>query len=161
MKPAWDELMDAYADSKDYLIADVDCTAEGKPLCSTHGVRGYPTIKYGNPADLKDYKGKRDSEALKQFAEENLKPLCTPRNLDRCSAANKENIKKFQAMDAAALDGLLATEEGELKEKEAAHNAKMKELEDEFSTFKKEKAAGISLMRTVKIAAGKPAKEEL
>lgn len=41
MKPDWDKLMDAFADSETQLIADVDCTAEGKDLCSTHGIRGY------------------------------------------------------------------------------------------------------------------------
>ena len=33
--------MEAYKDSKSYLIADVDCTTpEGKPLCTKNGVRG-------------------------------------------------------------------------------------------------------------------------
>ena len=41
MKPDWDKLMDAFADSETALVADVDCTTEGKDLCSEHGVRGY------------------------------------------------------------------------------------------------------------------------
>ena len=44
--------MESYADSPTALVADVDCTAAGEKLCSEHGVRGYPTIKYGDPADL-------------------------------------------------------------------------------------------------------------
>jgi len=53
MKPAWDKLMETYKDSKDYLIADVDCTAKGKLLCQEHKVRGYPTLKAGYPDDRK------------------------------------------------------------------------------------------------------------
>ena len=46
MKPDWDKLMDAFADSDTQLIGDVDCTAEGKDLCSAHGVRGYVSDSY-------------------------------------------------------------------------------------------------------------------
>jgi len=50
MKPDWDKLMGQFADSDTQLVADVDCTAEGKPLCDANGIRGYPTIKWGDPA---------------------------------------------------------------------------------------------------------------
>ena len=77
MKPDWDSLGSEYADSKTVLIADVDCTAAGKPLCDKYGVRGYPTIKYFNPPDEEgeDYKGGRDLAALKKFVEsDDLRP---------------------------------------------------------------------------------------
>ena len=32
------------------------------------GVRGYPTIKHGDPNNLEDYKGGRDYSALEKFA---------------------------------------------------------------------------------------------
>jgi hypothetical protein len=41
MKPDWDKLMDAFADSDSALVGDVDCTAEGKDLCTQQGVKGY------------------------------------------------------------------------------------------------------------------------
>ena len=41
MKPDWDKLMDAFADSDTQLIADVDCTTEGKDLCTAQGIKGY------------------------------------------------------------------------------------------------------------------------
>ena len=40
MKPDWDKLMDAFKDNPTQLVADVDCTAEGEPLCETHGIQG-------------------------------------------------------------------------------------------------------------------------
>merc|ERR1719432_647369 len=49
--------MESFAGSATQLIADVDCTAAGKPLCDNAGVKGYPTLKWGDPSDLQDYQG--------------------------------------------------------------------------------------------------------
>jgi len=98
MKPDWDKLIEDFKDSSSSLVADVDCTTEGKSLCETHGVKGYPTIKYGDPSYLKDYSGGRTYEDLKKFADENLGPSCGPDTLDVCSDEQKALIKKFQAM---------------------------------------------------------------
>lgn len=68
MKPAWDQLMKTFEGHDDFLVADVDCTAAGKKLCSKNGVRGYPTIKYGDPADLQLYSGGRDFATLQAFS---------------------------------------------------------------------------------------------
>merc|ERR1719356_564868 len=97
--------MEEFSDSSTSLIADVDCTAEGKELCSKHGVRGYPSIKYGDPEDLKDYNGGRSFDALKKFAEENLGPQCGPKNLDLCSDEVKAKLEKFMTMSAGKLEG--------------------------------------------------------
>ena len=71
MKPDWDSLSADYASSSKVIVADVDCTAAGKPLCDKYGVRGYPTIKYVNPPDEEgeDYKGGRDLPAHTTLAE--------------------------------------------------------------------------------------------
>ena len=76
MAPAWEKLMKEFEDSPTALVAKVDCTAGGKEICKDYGVTGYPTIKYGDPADLQDYAGQREYDALYSFAQENLKPLC-------------------------------------------------------------------------------------
>ena len=55
LKPEWDKLK-----LDNVHIAEVDCTQED---CKPYGVKGYPTIKYGDPDDLQDYKGARDYEA--------------------------------------------------------------------------------------------------
>merc|ERR1712157_452428 len=86
--------MDAYADSKTALVADVDCTAEGKPLCDSHGVQGFPTIKWGDPSNLEDYEGGRDFASLEKFAKENLKPMCSPKNIDLCDDEKKEKTQE-------------------------------------------------------------------
>ena len=52
MKPDWDKLAEEYAGSTNVLIADVDCTAAGEPLCERFGIEGFPTIKVFNPKAL-------------------------------------------------------------------------------------------------------------
>merc|ERR1712032_862451 len=125
-------------DSKTALIADVDCTAKGKALCDQVGVRGYPTIKYGDPNNLEDYKGGRDFNALKKFAEEKLGPSCGPANLDLCDADKKEMIVKFQAMSSSELDAVI-------KEKTA-------------DGIEEIKASGLGLMKAVQAHAKVSAK---
>jgi len=168
MKPDWDKLMEAYAGSATELVAEVDCTAAGKPLCDQVGVRGYPTIKYGDPADLQDYQGGRDYEAFEKFAKENLKPMCSPKNLDLCDDAKKAEITKFQSMSDADLDKAIAEEEKKLEDAEAEFKAEVQKLQDKYTALSTEKdekiaavkAAGLGLMKAVK--ASKPSgKDEL
>merc|ERR1719424_2572025 len=113
MKPSWDKLMKAYADNKEALVGDVDCTAAGKDLCETHGVQGFPTIKYGDPADLQDYDGGRDFKALKTFAKETLKPVCSPTNIDLCDAEKKAAIEALMKKSDEDLETEIAAKEKE------------------------------------------------
>jgi len=168
MKPDWDKLMDAYADSKTALVADVDCTTEGKALCDANGVRGYPTIKWGDPSNLEDYKGGRDYDSLKKFADENLKPICSPSNIDLCDADKKAEIEKFQKMSASDLDALIAEKEKMMEDAEEAFKTGVSELQDKYqkmmeakeATLEEIKNSGLGLMKAVK-AAGKSSKDEL
>jgi len=98
-------LMDDFKGSSTSLVADVDCTADGQPLCEKVGVQGYPTIKYGDPSDLKDYEGGRSYEDLKKFADENLGPTCGPANLDLCNEKQAKKVKEYMAMSEDKLDG--------------------------------------------------------
>lgn len=97
------------------MVADVDCTEGGKSLCEKHNVQGYPTIKWGDPDDLKDYDGARDLSALQTFASENLGPTCGPDSLELCDEADKKFIAKFQKWDIDELD--IAVEEKDAKVK--------------------------------------------
>merc|ERR1719378_1478127 len=112
MKPDCDKLMGEFKSSQTILIADVDCTADGKDLCNEVGVRGYPTIKYGDPNDLQDYKGGRDFAALKKFAE-GLGPACGPAKLELCDEKSKKQIEEFQALGAAKREELIKEKEKE------------------------------------------------
>merc|ERR1712007_388051 len=104
------------------VVADVDCTAGGKSLCDQVGVRGYPTIKYGDPNDLQDYKGGRDFAALKKFAE-GLGPSCGPANLDLCDDDKKEQIEEFKALGAEKREAMIKEKEAEGEKLEADFKA--------------------------------------
>ncbi|CAK9036498.1 unnamed protein product [Durusdinium trenchii] len=45
LKPAWEKLMQEYAEHDSILVAEVDCTGAGKSKCDDAGVEGFPTLK--------------------------------------------------------------------------------------------------------------------
>ena len=127
MKPDWDKLMEEFAGRDTQLVGDVDCTAEGKPICDSNDVKGFPTIKYGDPADLQDYQGGRDFDSMKEFADSNLGPSCTyPDNQDLCSEEQLAFMKEWAAKPE------------ELKAEIAKHEATIKKLNDDFDEALKE-----------------------
>lgn len=166
MKPAWDSLMTEYKDSKTALVADVDCTAGGKSLCEKHSVQGYPTIKWGEPTDLKDYDGGRDLDSLKKFASENLGPTCGPDNLDLCDETDKKFIAKFKKWDIDELEMEIDEKEQKVKKIESAGKKAVDKLEQEVKDLqekiekertrtkdkieKEKKNSGYNFMKAVK-----------
>jgi len=169
MKPAWDKLMAEFKDSKTALIADVDCTASGKELCNEVGVRGYPTIKYGDPNSLEDYKGGRDFDSLKKFAEANLGPTCGPANLDLCDDAKKAEIEKFSKMSASDLEAAIKEKNDSIEKLEKDFKEFVEGLQKTYSdaSDKKEKDveeiknSGLGLMKAVAAHNKKSGKSEL
>merc|ERR1712023_295557 len=149
--------------AKTTLIADVDCTAAGKPLCETVGVQGFPTIKYGDPSDLQDYQGGRDYDALKKFAKENLKPMCSPTNIDLCDDEKKATIEKFLGLAGAELDKMIEEKEKLMADAEEAFKTGVeglqaqyqKMMEDKEKTQEDIKNSGLGLMKACKAHAAK------
>jgi hypothetical protein len=167
MKPDWDKLIKDFKDSTSALVADVDCTTAGKPLCEEHGVKGFPTIKYGDPSGMEKYEGGRDYKTLKKFADENLKPVCSPKNIDLCDADKKKKIEDLQAMSDADLDKEINAKEKEIKDAEDNFQKDVKALQEKYSQMQKDKDdavkkvkdSGLGLMKAVKASKGK--KDEL
>merc|ERR1712125_251802 len=114
MAPDWEKLSAEWEDSEIGLVAEVDCTAAGKPLCDSNGVKGFPTIKYGDPSSLEDYTGGRNFEDLSKFAQENLKPMCSPSKIDLCDEEKKVEIEKLKTMSDKNLKDLIDAEEKKL-----------------------------------------------
>jgi len=168
MKPAWDKLMAEFKDSKTALVADVDCTGGGKDLCSDVGVRGYPTIKQGDPNNLEDYKGGRDFDSLKKFAEENLGPTCGPANLDLCDDAKKAEIEKFSKMSASDLEATIKEKTEAMEKLETDFKEYIEGLQKQYTEANEKKDkdvaamkdSGLGLMKAV-AAHSKAAKSEL
>jgi protein-disulfide isomerase-like protein with CxxC motif len=169
MKPAWDKLIEEFKDSKSAVVADVDCTAGGKDLCEQIGVRGYPTIKHGDPNNLEDYKGGRDFDSLKKFAEENLGPTCGPGNLDLCDDDKKAAIEKYSKMAPADLEAAIKEKTDAIEKLETDFKTMLEGLQKEYSegNEKKEKDveaiknSGMGLMKAVVAHKKSSGKEEL
>jgi len=159
MKPAWDKLMKKYKDHASILIADVDCTAAGKELCSTIGVQGYPTIKYGDPSSLEKYEGGRTYKDLEKFAA-TLKPSCSPSNIDLCDEAQRKEIEDIESLSDEDLVAAIEEGEAEIKAAEKLFETELEKLqatfkqlqEDKEKTIADVKASGLSLKKSVRTA---------
>lgn len=149
--------MGEFKDSKTALVADVDCTGAGKPLCDSNGVRGFPTIKYGDPNALEDYQGGRDFDALKEFADANLGPSCGPSNMDLCDEEKKATIEGFLAMDPAELKKQIEEKEQTIKDAEKTFETEVEKLQKKYESLVKTKdttiadikGSGLGMMKSV------------
>jgi len=168
MKPDWDKLMAEFKDHASVLVGDADCTAGGKELCNEMGVRGYPSIKHGDPADLQDYEGGRDFASLKKFAGESLGPKCSPANIDLCDADKKKQIDDFMALSDADLAAKVSEKDAEQKKADEDLEALLKSLQNQYEEGQKKaeatklaiKESGLGLMKSVQ-AHQKKAKTDL
>lgn len=170
MKPAWDKVMAEFKDHKTIVVADVDCTAAGKPLCESNGVQGYPTIKSGDPAALEDYSGGRDFDALLAHAK-SLKPSCSPSNIDLCDEEGKAAIEKVMALSDDVIAEQIAEAEKKISDADTTFNSELEKLQAQYQelvktkedTIKEVKAGGLGMLKAVQAHKKKAgsAKEEL
>lgn len=169
MKPDWEKLAEEFDGDKVGLVAEVDCTTEGKPLCDANGVRGFPTLKYGDPTSLEDYKGSRSYDDLSSFAKENLKPVCSPSNIDLCDADKKKQIEEYMKMSASDLDAKIEAEEKKLEKAEEDFKEAVGKLQAEYQKLSEDKdaklaevkASGLGLLKAVKAKKAKEGSDEL
>lgn len=158
MAPDYEKLAEEWHNHEVGLVAEVDCTAEGKPLCDANGVRGFPTLKYGDPSALEDYQGGRSYDELAAFAKENLKPVCSPANIDLCDDAKKKEIEGYMKLSAKDLDKKIEKEEKKLESAEEDFKKEVEKLQQTYqklSDAKDKKLAevkesGLGLMKAVK-----------
>merc|ERR1711865_387368 len=118
-----------------------------------------------------DYEGGRDYDALKAFAKDNLKPICSTANNDLCDDAKKKEIGDLQALDVATLETKVEEKNKLIKDAESNFETKLKELQDNYkklqddkdNTVKEVKDSGLGLMSAVLAdkQKGAPKKEEL
>lgn len=121
------------------------------------GVEGFPTLKWGDPSDLQDYNGGRTYEDLKAFADENLKPLCSIKNIDLCDDEKKAQIKKYQDMSIESLQEEVDKEELKIQNAEDTFESEVQKLQDKFEQLNSDKeaavaavkASGLGLMKSV------------
>merc|ERR1712146_812799 len=117
------------------------------------GVRGFPTIKYGDPDDLQDYQGGRDLKSLKEHAKTKLGPQCGPKNMDLCDAEQKAKIKEGEK----AMEDAEANFKKEVEKLQKKYESLSKEKDD---TLKQVKDSGLSTYKQVKAFKASGAKKE-
>jgi protein disulfide-isomerase-like protein len=157
MAPDWEKLSSEFEGHEVGLIAEVDCTTEGKPLCDANGVKGFPTLKYGDPSALEDYSGGRTYDALATFAKENLKPVCSPAKLDLCDDDKKKAIEELMAKSEEELAASISEEEKKLEAAEEEFKAAVENLQKTYQSLMDDKDAklaavkdaGLGLMKSV------------
>eukprot|EP00316_Scyphosphaera_apsteinii_P022489 CAMPEP_0119310420 /NCGR_PEP_ID=MMETSP1333-20130426/19394_1 /TAXON_ID=418940 /ORGANISM="Scyphosphaera apsteinii, Strain RCC1455" /LENGTH=153 /DNA_ID=CAMNT_0007314603 /DNA_START=214 /DNA_END=675 /DNA_ORIENTATION=+ len=113
MKHDWDRLATAFEGDPKLLIADIDCTAAGKPLCGRFNVNGFPTIKTFTAGDAmsETYNGGRDFLSLKRHAE----------SLGPKAEARSQELANYAAMSPERRQGLINKLESALKKEFKRH----------------------------------------
>lgn len=163
LKPTWDRLMEEFSEHSHIVVADCDCTAGCKRVCEEMQIQGYPTLKYGDPSALEDYKGARDLESLVKHANSELKPACSLTRTELCDDSQKQLIARLEDMTEAEIDAEIAKGENEIAAAEAHLKTEVEALQAAYSRLQSEKAAavseirssGLSLMKAVRTAARK------
>ena len=109
--------MKDFAGNKEKLVAAVDCSGSGKPLCDSQATTGsglnLPAYKYGEAAALQDYTGKPTEKFLRAFIEDEIY-TCSVSRQDLCSAHQKAMIKGFERNSMAKLTSKIKFQEAEL-----------------------------------------------
>jgi hypothetical protein len=105
---------------------------------------------------------------LQDFAAENLKPMCSPGNLDLCEGDKKAQLEGYMALDQAELDKKITEAKGAQEKIEEDFKTEVKALQDKYQQLQKDKEdglkalkdSGLGLMQAVKAHKAK-AKSEL
>ena len=141
--------MDDFEDSKTALVAECDCTVNAD-LCSKHNIKGYPTIKYGNPNDLQDYSGGRTIEDLREFAKTNLGPYCGPENPEICNENDKNVLDELMGMDVDNLKEMIGKREMAIQDAEKTFKTELEKLQSMYETLVKDKESQIDAVKDSK-----------
>jgi protein disulfide-isomerase-like protein len=137
LAPEWAKL-----EHSEVVIAEVDCT-QNKKLCTKHGVKGYPTLKHGDPSDLQDYKGERTYNALNEFLQ-TLGPPCDIDTRDYCSDRQLERLEEYKKLSVGELDQLLEDEASTRDEIETLFKESVDKLQDTYQRAVQSKEESLS-----------------
>lgn len=160
MTPEFAEFAEKWHDHPVGFVGKVDCTTTtGKILCDEHGIRGYPSLLWGDPAHLQNYEGQHMRAEYEKFADKHLvKRMCNAANMDLCDKETREKIESFVAMDESELDALIQEEEDKLIDIEKTYSDSVAKLQARYTKLLGEKddkvekvrQAGLATLRSVR-----------
>lgn len=169
LAPDWEKLAEDWSGHSVGLVAEVDCTVS-KALCDANGIRGFPTLKWGDPAGLILYEGSRSLDDLQDFAREQLTPMCSAQTMNACDGNQLAQLERYMEGSIELLESKIAEEEARLKAAEEAFQTSVTKLQAEYQrileekdqTIAKVRESGLTLMKSVLAAKQKDiVKEEL
>lgn len=110
----------------------------------------------------------RDYDALKDFAKKNLKPMCSPGNIDLCNADQKQKIEELQALSSEDLKAKIAAKDKEIEDAEQTFKDEVDKLQSTYKELQQNKddaleavkSSGLGLMKAVLAHSGND-KDEL
>jgi len=147
LAPAWSKLEEKFASHPTGFVASVDCTAEGKGLCDSNGIQGFPTLKYGDPSALEDYEGGRDYGSLEIFASDNLGPVCSLNNIDLCDDDKKAIIEKFKGLSVEELTKYIDETNQKTQDAEDYFDGEIEKLQNQYDELEQIKNGKIAELK--------------
>ena len=137
LAPEWAKL-----EHSEVVIAEVDCT-ENKKLCADVGVRGYPTLKHGDPSDLQDYQGGRTYDALDEFLQ-TLGPPCDIDTRKHCLVGQLERLDEYKQLSVGELNQLLEEEASTRDEIETRFKESVDLMQEKYKVILAKKEDSLS-----------------
>jgi len=94
------------------------------------------------------YEGGRDFDALKEFADENLGPSCSPKNLDLCDEEQVAEIKKYQEMADDDLQKMVDDATKAAEDAEELFKSEVEKLQKKYEKLSKDKDEAVAAAST-------------
>merc|ERR1712029_1269463 len=85
-----------------------------------------------------DYQGGREYDELAAFAKENLKPVCSPTQLENCSDEEKAEIAKYSELSVEELEKRISDVEDAMAQSEQEFEAEVDKLQERYDQLMKE-----------------------
>merc|ERR1711924_217915 len=80
-------------------------------------------------------------------AKDNLKPMCSPMNIDLCDDETKKQIADLQAMSAEDLEAKIEEKKTAIKTAEDTFSEEVKKLQDTYGQLQKDKDAAVAAVK--------------
>ena len=163
--PIWDQLAERWDGDEVVFIGKVDCTGEAHILCDEHRIRGFPTLRWGDPSHpttMTEYTHYDNGiDALDQYCKDHLKLICSINHLELCDEDQRAEIEKVMDLTDAELDELIKKGEAEIREAEEEFGKGIAELNAEHQRLLAEKDAKIREVREANLGLLKSVKAQI